>query len=112
MARNVNKERFKHLGNPVFQHLKSDQPINVSRQRNEITNYTASRNGSEATLIIQPVSEFLLAQFGESPADTLLGCRIALPTRGGSNAITNIAKLPAATMRQVWHVLPIRPTLV
>ena len=32
----VNKVRFKHLGDPVFQHLKSDQPINVSRQHYQL----------------------------------------------------------------------------
>ena len=37
---------FKHLGNAVFQHLKSDQPINVSRQHCQLK--LQIRAGAEA----------------------------------------------------------------
>ena len=36
MSQNVNKMHFKHLGNPVFQHFKSDQQINVPRQHYQL----------------------------------------------------------------------------
>ena len=73
------------------QHLPS-----IHTLRKETTNYIANRNGSEATLIIQPASE-----------NVWHGAVRVQPThswsaeshfqRGGASAITNIAKFTSTT---------------
>ena len=75
---------------------KSAPPLHPHTLRNETTNYIANRNGSEATLIIQPASE-----------NVWHGSVRVQPThswsaeshfqRGGASATTNIAKFTSTT---------------
>ena len=53
-----------------------------------------------------------MARLRESPAESLLGCRIVFSKEGPPAQLQTLPNLLAPPMREVWHVLPIRPTSV